>query len=90
VSLRIDTDAVTAVLLADGWVGVEPGSFTLDSYEYMDGSSDDALVLHGGGQSGVCATGFAFTDAVNDDRYYGPLTAVLAVKTGAPAGPQVF
>jgi hypothetical protein len=39
---------------------------------------------HPGGQSGVCATGFCFTDAATGEQIAGPLTAILAV-----AGPDL-
>lgn len=74
-SLRIDIDKVTAVLLADGWHTVDDASFDCDAYEFMSG---DGELVHGGGQSGVCATGFGFNS--EDARIYGPLTAILAVK----------
>ena len=82
-SLHIDPAKVVGVLLADGWHDVADASFTLDSYEYVE----DDLVLHGGGQSGVCAAGFAFTEASVPGPSFdgrrliaGPLTAVLAVE----------
>jgi hypothetical protein len=105
VSLFIDPKNVTAVLLSDGWHEVQPpGSFDLDSYEFGytydsdDGwypSESKTVVLHGGGNSGVCATGFTFSTVVGGTpgvkegtvvggtpvRMYGPLTAVLAVRT---------
>jgi hypothetical protein len=34
-SLAIDVDTVTHVLLSDGWHAVAAGSFTLDSYEFL-------------------------------------------------------
>lgn len=89
-SLAIDVDTVIRVLLPDGWHDVANASFDLDAYEYLwSGQSGvsiadaqhDALVLHGGGQSGISATGFSFTDAATRQRMYGPLTAVLAVAT---------
>lgn len=73
-SLAINTDKVTGVLLADGWHDVKGKSFDLDSYEYV---WEDRLV-HGGGASDVCATGFTFTDG-QGSRYAGPLTAIQAV-----------
>lgn len=85
-SLAIDVDAVSDVLLADGWHAVANSSFTLDSYEFLWYSTDEAkrtddpMLLHGGGNSGVCATGFSFTDE-DGSVVSGPLTAVLAVKT---------
>jgi hypothetical protein len=54
-SLNIDSDKIEAVLLVDGWYEINPGSFDLDAYEFRDGSVHP---IHGGGQSGVCATGF--------------------------------
>jgi hypothetical protein len=82
-SLAIDVDKVTRVLLADGWHDVANDSFSLDAYEYLwhhRGADRDPMVLHGGGQSGICSNGFAFTDP--DGRHLcGPLTAVLAVET---------
>lgn len=80
-SLAISTDHVTSVLLADGWhevASMEDGrsSFDLDSYEFHQGR----LCVHGGGNSGVCSTGFTFTTP-QGDTLIGPLTAILAVKT---------
>lgn len=89
-SLAIDTDTVTRVLLSDGWHRVANATFDLDAYEYLwSGQSEvrvvdsqhDAMVLHGGGQSGICATGFSFYDDETGDVLYGPLTAIQAVAT---------
>ncbi|MEV0374832.1 hypothetical protein AB0I10_34485 [Streptomyces sp. NPDC050636] len=74
VSLAINPDAITAVLLPDGWHDVRSGTFVLDAYEYVEG--DD--VTHGGGQSGICATGFEF--ATGREWIAGPLTSILAVR----------
>lgn len=76
-SLAIETDAVTDVLLADGWHKVRRKSFDLDSFEFLHAGD----TIHGGGASGVCATGFSFEDD-RGARICGPLTAVLAVKQG--------
>ena len=89
-SLAIDVDAVTAVLLADGWHEVADDSFSLDAYEFIwsgkggvraaDMNGDrDPMVLHGGGGSGVCATGYEFIDD-GGEVIAGPLTAILAVR----------
>jgi hypothetical protein len=79
-SLYIDVDKVTEVLLADGWHTVADESFDLDSYEYHHGE----LLLHGGGSGGICATGFTFIEDVGyatpPRRIAGPLTAILAVR----------
>jgi hypothetical protein len=37
-SLAIDIDQVTGVLLADGWHDVVDVSFEIDSYEYLRGT----------------------------------------------------
>lgn len=73
-SLAIDVDKVSAVLLADGWHEVTGASFDIDSYEFLH----QDVLLHGGGSSGVCAAGFVFTSG--DITMYGPLTAILAVR----------
>jgi hypothetical protein len=76
VSLAITPSTVSGVLLASGWVSVWPKSFDLDSYEFVDGG----VVLHGGGQSGISATGFRFKDS-EGTVHYGPLSSILAVTT---------
>ena len=89
-SLLIDVDTVTSVLLADRWHAVESATFELDSYEFAWSGrtgvkvedldpDDDPVLVHGGGQSGVCATGFRFA---SDDGSIvsGPLTSILAVR----------
>ena len=91
-SLAINANIVSAVLLADGWHGVEwldadLSSFTLDAYEYLDGEKEvgqgNAFVLLGGGQEKhVPSTGFTFIEMIEFTkmRVSGPLTAVLAVR----------
>lgn len=79
-SLAIDASRVVAVLVGTEWLGVVPGTFTLDSFEFTD---DDGDLIHGGGASGVCATGFSFMSKggrAPNLEVCGPLTAVLAVK----------
>ena len=84
-SLAIDVDHVHSVLVAGTWHEIADDSFFLDSYEYIwhSGRSredwdKDPMVLHGGGHSGVCATGFSFR-LPNGDTMAGPLTAIQAV-----------
>lgn len=80
-SLAIDVEKVTHVLLSDGWHLVEPKTFTLDAYEFLEYPDDpdgDGFLLLGGGQSGMCATGFAFREG--EFRVSGPLTALIAVR----------
>ena len=84
-SLAIDIDAVTKVLLADGWHEVAEESFTMDAYEFIraaDGRRLEPQVYLGGGQAtGVCETGFEFLEVVAGVRCWiaGPLTSILAV-----------
>ena len=81
-SLNIDIDTVTEVLLEDGWHQVEDESFDLDAYEYLERwenhGQKKSYPLHSGGNSGVCSTGFIFEE--NGAVVMGPLTAILAVK----------
>lgn len=82
-SLAINPELVSAVVLATGRYQVRPGTFDLDSYEYVAPHSNpdrDGMVLHGGGNSGVCATGFDFIVEPDGHRMLGPLTAILAVE----------
>jgi hypothetical protein len=72
-SLAIPVDAVSHVLLQDGWHIVEGNSFKVDSYEYKDG---DRLIV--GGQA-VPSTGAMWKEP-DGVFIVCPLTAVLAVK----------
>lgn len=76
-SLSIDTDRVTAVLLADGRHTVKDSTFDLDSYEYRWG---ELRLLSGGQCPHVTSTGFTFSDDTGS-RLYGPVTSILAVRT---------
>jgi hypothetical protein len=75
-SLAIQADDITAVLLADGWHSVSSG-FDVDAYEFKLGS----LLIHGGGTNDVCGSGFVFTEP-DGVRTAGPLTSILAVRRG--------
>jgi hypothetical protein len=70
-SLAIREKEVVAVLLADGWHEVEPGSFYIDSYEYIH---DDGSLSAGG-----IGVGFHAEDLERGEMA-GPLTSVIAVK----------
>ena len=95
-SLAIEVDDITHVLLADGWHTVHDASFGIDSYEFMsrEGMGDSPML--GGGQEKhiaaaghrgstsrehIAAAGFSFTEG--DHVLCGPLTSVLAVKVKA-------
>ena len=76
-SLRIQNHDVKEVLLADGWHKVDTKSFWLNAYEFLE----DDYLAHGGGNSGVCATGFQFDEPDTKTTISGPLTAILGVRT---------
>lgn len=95
-SLAIEVDEITHVLLADGWHTVHDATFGVDSYEFMgrEGTGDSSIL--GGGQEKhiaaaghrgstsrehIAAAGFSFTEG--DHVLCGPLTSVLAVKVKA-------
>lgn len=96
-SLCIDVNTVTRVLLADGWHDVADASFEIDAYEFVWSGSDrlvrdvgwsgsrDPIVLLGGGQSGICSTGFRFHTPDGRVVRTGPMTAVLTATTQCPA-----
>ncbi|WP_370124333.1 hypothetical protein [Streptacidiphilus sp. MAP12-33] len=82
-SLRINTSAVRAVLLADGWHVIVPGSFRLDVLEF---SQHDPVVPAGSAEPNPIRStggdGFEFEE--EDGMVAGPLSSVLAVSYAAP------
>ena len=88
-SLAIDMARVTSVLLGGEWIAVIAESFDIDSYEFMDdrfGLGDPRSVRHGGGASGICASGFYFESS--NGFVYGPLTSIQAVRCGELPNPE--
>jgi hypothetical protein len=86
VSLQINMSKISAVLLGNQWHDVVPETFGIDAYELgsyypsPDYASGFAFSMHhGGGESGVCSTGFAF-QSTEGTWVSGPLTAIQAVK----------
>jgi hypothetical protein len=77
-SLAIDVDTVTHVLLADGWHPVLGDSFHTDAYEYV---WQGEMVAHGDGQT-VPHTGAGWTETNGVDILC-PLNAILAVRAKA-------
>src|SRR5206468_10039529 len=63
------------VLLADRWHEVEPESFALDAYEFMDGNQ---AVARGDGQL-ITTVGFMFREP-GGQIVAGPLSSILAVQ----------
>ena len=78
VSLDIDIGEVAEVLLADGWHVVHDRTFVLDDFDFTHAGRR----VHGGGESGVCSTGFSFVTDEAGSRIAGPLTSVLALRHG--------
>jgi len=88
-SLAIDIDEVVKVNISGTWHDVGQyddgvSSFFLDSYEFISNPGFDQNLEHGGGQGGICATGFSFIDADTNLRISGPLTSIIAVMTMGP------
>lgn len=79
-SLAIDVDRVTHVLLADGWHAVIDDSFHTDAYEYI---WQGEIAAHGDGQT-VPHTGAGWTETKGGVEIICPLNAILAVRTKAP------
>lgn len=76
-SLRIEIDHVTEVLLADGWHKVLDRSFDIDAYEF---ESNERVICSPG------EFGYRFDTEIAGRRcrLSGPLSAVLAVNHWAP------
>jgi hypothetical protein len=75
VSLEIDVERVSSVLLSDGWHTVQESSFDLDSYEFR---RKGRALLGGGQETLVPAMGFSFKD--NQGWIKGAVTSILAVR----------
>ncbi len=87
-SLAIDIDKVTSVLIGGEWHSVAKNdegvsSFDLDAYEFVMGSHLDAKglprLVHAGGAHDIGSAGFEFK-APNGVRIAGPMTAIQAVQ----------
>jgi hypothetical protein len=84
-SLAIEIDKVTQVLLADGWHNVVNDSFEMDAYEYVDVGQGGHLRFGGSGDN---ATGFAFAERLQDGALKttpkvtikGPISSILAIR----------
>ena len=80
-SLAINIDRISGVLLADGWEDVEVGTFTLDAYELVERNDDGSSHMwHAGGAHGICSQGFRFECREGSGVIAGPLTSILAVR----------
>src|SRR5262245_12445109 len=93
-SLAIDRDKVTAVLLPDGWHRVEwfspqpshprISSFEIAEYEYISSTGYEPVTFHPESQPALVCTGATWTERVNGEVLVVscPMTSVLAVRTG--------
>ena len=75
-SLAIQLDDVTGVLLQDGWHEVKGASFTTDAYEFLWG---DQPQIGGGEVEGVSATGATWQEP-DGSHVACPFPNILAVK----------
>jgi hypothetical protein len=88
-SLAIEVDYVTGVLLRDGWHEVVDGSFRIDAYEYIHRDRPERMlnpddILVGGGRiPGVSSTGAAWSEA-GGTCVACPVPSILAVKYRYP------
>ena len=76
-SLHVDREKVSAVLLPDGWHTVLDHSFDLDAYEYHD---EDRPIFEGDQVTGIPSTGASWLDKQSGAYIVCPLAAVLAVR----------
>jgi len=92
-SLAIDIDQVSDVLLADGWHHVEfakgQSTFVIDAYEFLEHREkgrDPLVHVSGGTVAGVTSTGAKWLERELGKSYVVtcPLTAILAVKRFIP------
>src|SRR6266446_8769818 len=74
-TLGIQVYEIKHVLLADRWHEVEPESFALDAYEFMEGNE---AVARGDGQL-ITSVGFMFREP-GGQIVAGPLSSILAVQ----------
>ncbi len=84
-SLGLDVDKVTAVLLRDGWYVVADTSFALDSYEFVWGEAGHQLLLSGGQDLHTSSVGFEFYGYKLGEKesrswYAGPVQHVYAIR----------
>ena len=92
-SLAIDIEKVSDVLLADGWHHVEfakgKSTFVIDAYDFLEHREEgrEPLIhVSGGTVAGVPSTGAGWLEHESGKSYVVtcPLTAILAVKRFIP------
>jgi hypothetical protein len=75
-SLAIDITVISEVLIANEWISVQPGTFRLDKYEFVQ-EGTTAKVQPGTGNS-MTALGFTFRSG--SANYAGPMASIRAIK----------
>jgi hypothetical protein len=92
-SLAIDIEKVSDVLLADGWHHVEfakgKSTFIIDAYDFLqhrEEGREPLIHVSGGTVAGVPSTGAEWLEHESGKSYVVtcPLTAILAVKRFIP------
>lgn len=87
-SIAIEIDNVSAVLLRDGWHEVLNKSFEIDAYEFIhhnDPESQDYEVRVGGGElDGISAKGAKWQNATDGTWIACPLNEIKALKYNYP------
>jgi hypothetical protein len=91
-SLEIEADKISDVLLADGWHHVEfakgKSTFGIDAYEFLEhrGEERETALVGGGTVAGVPSTGAEWLERQSGKSYVVtcPLTSILAVRRFAP------
>lgn len=78
-SLSLEPENVTALLLADGWHEAIPGTLFFDAYEFIDPNNEKITgILFSGG------LGFEFSEIVRPDadptQIAGPVSSILAIR----------
>jgi hypothetical protein len=73
--MDVKASAVTRVIIAGEWIWVEPGTFTVQDFVFVD---DDGNEIRRSQE-----TAYHFT-STNGDPYFGPLSALQLIKLRSP------
>lgn len=75
-SIEINVDQVSEVMLADGWHSISPGSFEVDRAEFSGPVAGEAAPLRD--------LWFRFEESSSEIMTTGPLSSVVAVRYDEP------
>jgi hypothetical protein len=73
--MDVKASAVTRVIIAGEWIWVEPGTFTVQDFVFVDD--------HGNEIRRSSETAYHFV-STNGDPYFGPLSAIQLIKLRSP------